>query len=754
MVGVVKRYCGILLKTASLVAFFILVVCLVLSPHELSGAWSRSAIKYLLAYLCVSLGLLGFIRLLVPNKQNLALVICSGVFLVMAAGVLQLLAIVFVLLSCFCLGILTRHFLGFDRGQPHFSVSTIIGSTIYVLLFNSCLSLSIHYQFVYLVIFSLPIVVILRLPTVSDLLFSEIRLYVARINTELQLAEPRIFFGFMLVFTFIAAYILFPTINSDENAVHLSVWTQFSANAFFSIAPEIQVWSAAPVTLALIHGVLSLLSGDDAKGALNLLLLVMLLGTIFRLLKILDISRIEKLALVTLFLSTPMVAFTLVGLQTDLFLALLFSIACMLLIDLLCHFRISTAVSIIFVGAIALSAKLPAITIAGSIFIGVIYAAFKDKSYQNWTSSLWLKIMVCLCIAAAVAFLPYIRAYLITGNPVFPLYNEMFKSQFFDLTNFKDLRWYNGASFLSFYGLFFHSEKFIEAANNFVGGFQYFLLAPIALASVIFLRIKSLGVIVVMALCYLLPMFWSLQYLRYFFAAMPLLAVVIGALYLLGKKEGIYRKCLTISFYGAALLNLVFMPGVSWIFFNSPFQFLSASNQRQAILEYLPEHQLNKEINSIKSNAIVLFALDRSFGATLAGKPIYNSFYANDYKKAINTWKTTDDVRNALKAWGVDFVYWDQKQSYSVDHIQRNLVREVLINYGNPVVQVGQIVAFTVADSPIAYQTLFSYHKFTVLDDFNLMGTPQIEMESIKIGQQDLLINRSISVHLDILNIQ
>jgi len=746
---VLKNYWEVLFKAAPFGAFLVVAACLALSPHDLSGTWSGSASRYLLGYLCISFAVLGFIRWYFPRKQNLALVFCSGIFLFVAAGFMQVLSVIFVVTSCGCLGLLIKQLLNFDIEQPHFIASTIIGATIYILLFNALISTPVHYQLLYVVIFSLPIIAVLRSCALMQLLSTSAQWQLGRINNELQPAGRKSFFTFILVFTCIAAYILFPTVNSDENSVHLAVWTQFNAKAFFNIAPEIQIWSAAPITLALAHGILSLLSGADAKGALNLLLLLFLLGAISKLLRLLDINRTEKLALVTLFLSTPLLAFAVVGLQTDLFLALMLCTGCALLIDLIESYRITTAIAVIFVGALALSSKLPAVTIAGCLFIGVIYATLKNDAYKNWSHRVWIAIVACLLVGAAVAFLPYIRAYMITGNPVFPLYNAIFKSEFADATNFKDLRWTKGATLASFKGLFFDSESFVEADNNFVGGFQYFLLAPIALATVILLRIKHMGLLLLLSLCYLLPLFFSLQYLRYFFAAMPLLSVLIGLLYLVGKKDGAYRKWLSASLYATTLINFIFLPGICWIFFVSPFSFLSEKNREQAVEIFMPEQQLNREINKMKANPTVLFAINRAWGATLSGQPIYNAWGGKGYRRTLQEWGSVDELRDALKKWHVDFVYWDQKSSYKINDWRKNLIRDLLSTYGKPVIQNGAVIAFTIADSPISYHEIFSYNNFPALDDFRVVGAPQIEGQSIKIGKQDVL---SKSINLSAFN--
>jgi hypothetical protein len=735
-----NRLLKLVFKVASFAAFFITLILLAISPYRLGGSWSGGASKYLVCYMTFLLGIFWIIKLFFPHRRNSILLFFTAIFLLVIAGILQVLALIYFVLSCICLGLLITRKLNFDAGPKQFVASGVIGSAIYALIFNALVTLPVHYQFVYMAVFALPIIALLFSRYLMVSIIPVVCSGISKVSSELQLAGTKSFFIFTVTLAYIAAYILFPNINSDENAVHLSIWSQFSHKAFFSIDPATQVWSVAPNTFTVIHGVLSLLSGGDAKGALNVSLLILLLITIFKLLDYLDINCTEKLTLVTLFLTTPLVVFTLIGLQTDLFLALLLSAASMMLIDLLQNYRLTTAVALIFVGSLALSAKLPAVTIAGPVLLLVVYASVRHKNYSAWSVSHYIKICGCLVVAAALAFWPYIRAYIITGNPVFPLYNAVFQSDFFDFINFKDLRWNTGVSLSSYYGLFFESKAHLESGNNFVGGFQYFLLAPLAAIVMLVLRIKNVSALLVLALCYFLPLFFSLQYLRYFFAAMPLLSVLVGALYLLGRKDGNYRKWLSASFYVTAFLNFIFMPGVCSLFFISPFAFFSSEKQEQAIREYMPEHQLNSVINKLKPNATVLMDLDRSFGATLTGRPIYNSFYAQGYFNAIKKWTTQSDVHNALKLWDVDFVYWDQKQAYNSTYLVKNLMREELISYGKPVAQVGGIVAFTIADSELQYQEVFIGQDLDAFKNFKVVaGQLQLESDGIKMRAQDVL---------------
>jgi hypothetical protein len=731
-----KVYVEHLLKTAPFIALLAIAIGLAVSPYELSGTWSGSASKYLAGYLFICGSLFFLLRYCFPVRRNLGLMLFGAAFLIFASGMLQVLATLLFLFSSCCLGVLVLRLVFYGTKVPPLINTTVLGIALYSLFFNAFLSVAIHYQVVYLVFFSLPIIVLFSSPSLSRSLLQSGCSFVRSADRVLLQTGRRSFFAFILVLVLVAAYVLFPNINSDENGVHLGIWTQFSHKAFFTIDPTIQVWSAAPNTFAVLHGVLSLLSGGDAKAALNIVLLFLLLGVVFKLLAILDIDRNEKLALTTLFLTTPLVVFSLVGLQTDLFLALLFTLGTALLIDLFNRFHLSTAIAIIFIGSLALSAKLPAATIAAALLVGVIWAGFKHKAGKDWSFGLWMKIVLCLFIAASLAFWPYVRAYVITGNPVFPLYNEIFKSDLFEFVNFRDNRWYKGVSLSSFYGLFFDSAAHIEAENNFVGGFQFFLLAPLAILVALFLRAYKLLALASLAVVYLVPMFFSLQYLRYFFAALPLLSVVVGVFYLLGRQGGRYRKWLTASFYTTAFINIVFMPGICWLFFLSPFSFLQKDAQTKAIRDFMPEQLLNKEINRLNPDAVVLSAFGRSFGATLTGMPIYDTFYAPSYSKIINTWKTDDDVRSSLKLWSVDFLYWNQNEPNLADE-KKILLHDFLVSYGKPVAQVGDMLAFSAVEDKLEYRDLIVRDEFASLKGFNSVNNSRVSDGSLILRAQD-----------------
>src|SRR5699024_9919139 len=62
-----------------------------------------------------------------------------------------------------------------------------------------------------------------------------------------------------------------------------------------------------------------------------------------------------------------------------------------------------------------------------------------------------------LVVLLLLGAIPYVDAWRITGNPVFPFFNEIFQSPLAPVANFKDLRWQSGLTLDMLYTMTFHS---------------------------------------------------------------------------------------------------------------------------------------------------------------------------------------------------------------------------------------------------------------------------------------------------------
>lgn len=72
----------------------------------------------------------------------------------------------------------------------------------------------------------------------------------------------------------------------------------------------------------------------------------------------------------------------------------------------------------------------------------VVYVAPAIILFMLLTRNVKFKTLVCACILCAMPFMVYmVFNYYCTGNPIYPYYNTIFKSELFPIANFKDGRW-------------------------------------------------------------------------------------------------------------------------------------------------------------------------------------------------------------------------------------------------------------------------------------------------------------------------
>src|SRR5207302_4271389 len=94
-----------------------------------------------------------------------------------------------------------------------------------------------------------------------------------------------------------------------------------------------------------------------------------------------------------------------------------------------------------------------------------------------------LRSVISVCAAALVlgliACFPYGYAWVKTGNPLFPFYNDFFKSPFFPAASLADLRWMGHMDSTFLYDITFASGRFLEADAGALG-LSVIVLVPLA----------------------------------------------------------------------------------------------------------------------------------------------------------------------------------------------------------------------------------------------------------------------------------
>ncbi|MCK5945422.1 MAG: phospholipid carrier-dependent glycosyltransferase, partial [Planctomycetes bacterium] len=128
----------------------------------------------------------------------------------------------------------------------------------------------------------------------------------------------------------------------------------------------------------------------------------------------------------------------------------------------------------------------------------------------------------------ALGCVPYLRAWLWTGNPVFPFYNATFRSPHYALEDFQPPAVFErGTSWDVLYRITFDSPRYLEA-NPGAAGFQWLLLvAPVAIGLLLAPRRRGLVLLFVAAAAIWMT-FRQTAYLRYVFPSFALATAVVG----------------------------------------------------------------------------------------------------------------------------------------------------------------------------------------------------------------------------------
>jgi hypothetical protein len=127
---------------------------------------------------------------------------------------------------------------------------------------------------------------------------------------------------------------------------------------------------------------------------------------------------------------------------------------------------------------------------------------------------------------------PLVQNLLLTGNPLYPLFNGIFKSPFLPLTNFVDARWNEPFSLATFWNITFHGSQFVENIE-YAFGFAAFLLIPVAACMAVkeWLTKRHLAIVGLIALClaYSFIVFKTTGfYLRYMLGCVPPLSLCLA----------------------------------------------------------------------------------------------------------------------------------------------------------------------------------------------------------------------------------
>lgn len=406
-----------------------------------------------------------------------------------------------------------------------------------------------------------------------------------------------------------------PTMQSDDLAYHLGLPTQLQQNGFYALDASRQIWSLAPWLGDVVHGLAQVLAGREARGAVDSLWLLLAAATLGRLTMVLRADARLAWQAVAVFASLPIVAGLAGGMQTELP-ATALTAACALLI-----LRRSDA------GGLAV--------FGGAVLLGGLFGLKFGQLIAALILSIWAcarirgripvkRVAMATPLFLFVAGSSYFYAWHVSGNPMLPLFNNVFQSAVMPAQQLNDPRWHAGFNAFLPWSMTFETPRY---ADGEPGGYGFALVVYIGAWLLALWRRETRAYACMASAILVLPLL-PMQYARYAFPGLVLLlpaATVVG-------DAALGVRHFSFVVYALCALNLAFQGNGPWPLPTvARKRLLTGFGDADVVLRrFAPERVLIAELRKRDPSNSIVLALDRqaAFVAELAGRGRTVSWYA------------------------------------------------------------------------------------------------------------------------------
>lgn len=381
-----------------------------------------------------------------------------------------------------------------------------------------------------------------------------------------------------------------PTMQSDDVAYHLGLAAQLQATARYAMDARLQVWALAPWNGDVLQGVAQVLAGCEARGALNALWLLVAAGAMHGLVAALGGDASRRWWAVALMASLPLTMHLATGMQTELVaMAWLPALAWLVLRD----GSSDSAWRACVAGALLFGALCGLKPMHGLVALPVLaWAAWRHRAHPPWRA-----LAAAPLLAAITGGASYVHAWLLTGNPLLPLFNSWFRSPFFPLRDFTDPRWDSGLHATLPWDITFDTGRYMEAH---VGGFGFVLIAMLGVWLLALRDPRTRGLAAVASIGLVLTLL-PLQYARYLQPALVLLLPALVVAYPTIRHGAV-------AFWSLCVLNLAFATNANWMLRTGALKrdIAHPTSDATLFLRYAPERLLAARLPQDEALVLVM----------------------------------------------------------------------------------------------------------------------------------------------------
>jgi hypothetical protein len=594
-----------------------------------------------------------------PIPVSLALALC---IVIICGAIWPLIVVIWFVLSSVLLGKFVLSKFNAEIESNALPLQFLVGAGVYGTIVGLSAHFPINYQGIYAVMLLFPLVFWigeLKEMSIKMLLFLRQPSYDAKNYPWVELAICALSVIYLIV-------ALMPEVGYDSLVGHLFVPAHLALRHKWEFDVTTYVWAVTTMLPDWIFSILYIFAGETAVRLINIVF-IWTLALLLRGIVLWGGGQIQAVRWAVLILFSTPLTFTE---GSSLFIESVW--AAFLIAGLYSTLKISTSpnningwlmTACILLGC-ALAAK-PITFTALPILAAVLL--------WNFTST-WKAINIKTVAFGFILFLvfggaSYITAWYLTSNPVFPYFNAIFKSPYFEHINFNNPYFNSGFSFDTFYKIIFYSGKYMEASPG-ASGFQWTLLLSPALFFLIEVKnIRGLTLFLI-ALFAMVAVFISQSYLRYVFPSWVLfsavIGIVVGEVLFLENKPLIRRTWLFVSISTIGLNILFFSAGSFYRDF--PLSSLGTMQNREEYLSTrLPIRIAVEALNTLNLERSPVAVFADPLMAGLSSDALYVNWYNPKFHQMINEAATEQEIANVMVERNIEFIVLDENWNGSVE---------------------------------------------------------------------------------------
>jgi hypothetical protein len=460
-------------------------------------------------------------------------------------------------------------------------------------------------------------------------------------------------------------YVAMPETHSDALILNLGMAHQMQVSGMWSFATERYAWAAWPKGAAWLQSAHYLLGAEAGARLFNWFTLIVTSLLVYRESLRLAFCTSSTSMSIALFLSTPVAFWCAFVLFDDAVFGLLVTAAIIAAVNSSTIFTPRGVFVTLLLCSAAMATKITGLVIMPVIAF-VYFLRFVLNRAAIWrrlTGRNFIRYIWTLLPILAIGVIPYLVAYVKTGNPVLPLYNDIFKSENFPVERFQDLRWNAPLGWDAVFKMAANTSEFMEGGNWTFGVQHALFLIPVAVE--IFLRRKNIAILqygLAIVVCFIL-IFFQARYARYLYPIFPVYTILLASFLHRVRTGGFFRYIIVATSILAIIINLINVKSLN-MYYSFDLNTLSPVDSRK-FTDYF-EKSLNETINLEYGAAARVLYLHRPYSAGLDGVTFIYHWSSPLIRGAIDNVKNEVEAIQAIKKFGITHIIIDAEIMKSV----------------------------------------------------------------------------------------